>query len=86
MIPQIVTVRFQHRADKHFRLWIPLLPVYLILTPLLFLIIIGGVVACARYRINPFRALIAATSMLAGLSGLHVDIKQSHSNIMIKFA
>jgi hypothetical protein len=85
MIPQIVSVRVQTRLDKQFRLWIPLLPIYLILSPLLFLIIIGGVVACARYRINPIRALIAATRMLSGLSGLHVDVKQRHSNFMIKF-
>ena len=86
MIPQIATVRVQSRPGKHFRLWIPLLPIYLILTPLLFLIIIAGVVACARYRINPIRALKAATQMLSGLGGLHFDIKQGHSTVMVKLA
>ncbi|GIH07732.1 hypothetical protein Rhe02_57990 [Rhizocola hellebori] len=86
MIPQIATVRVQSRPDRHLRLWIPLLPIYLILTPVLFLIIIGGAVACARYRINPIRALTAGAQMLAGLGGLHIDIKAHHSNIMIKLA
>ena len=86
MIPQVATVRVQSRPDKNFRLWIPLLPIYLILTPFLFLIIIAGVVACARYRISPIRALTAVAQTLSGLGGLRIDIKQGHSIVLIKLA
>jgi hypothetical protein len=86
MIPQLITVSVRSRPGRHFRLWIPLLPIYVILSPILFLAIIAGVVACARYRINPIRVLIAATRLLSGLAGLHIDIKQGHSAVKVKLA
>lgn len=84
MIPQIITVNVQSRPDKRLRLWIPLLPIYLILTPLLFLIILVGIAACARYRINPIRALIAGTRLLSGLGGLHIGIGEGRRTVMVK--
>ena len=84
MIPQIVIVRYQGKPGKGHRFWIPLLPIYLILTPLLPIILIALVIACAHYRINPFHALIALTRMLAGLGGFAVDVTQGTTNVAIK--
>lgn len=85
MIPQIVIVRYRgSSAGKGHRIWIPLLPIYLILAPFLPFILIALVVACAHYRVNPIRALIALTRMLAGLGGITVEVTQGTTNVAIK--
>jgi len=84
MIPQLATIRYQSKPDKHHRFWIPLLPLYLLLTPLLPLIIVALVIACARYRVNPLRALIALTRLLAALGGFQVDINEGTTTVLIK--
>ena len=84
MIPQIITVRYQSRPDRRHRFWIPLLPVYLLLSPLLPLIIIGLVVAGARYRVNPVHAAAALTRLLAGLGGLQINIAQGTTDVHVK--
>jgi hypothetical protein len=85
MIPQLVTIRYQARLHKkHHRYWIPLLPFYLLLTPFLPLILIGLVIACARYRINPIRVIVTLTQTLAGLGGITVDIHQGTATVQVK--
>lgn len=84
MIPQIVTVRYQSRPDRRHRIWIPLLPIYLLLTPLLPLIIIGLVIAGAHYRVNPLRAVVALARLLASLGGIQVNVTQGTTNFQVK--
>lgn len=84
MIPQVVTVKYQSRPDRRHRIWIPLLPIYLLLTPLLPLIIIAVVVGCAVYRANPIRILVALTRLLASLGGITVDVQQSTTKVQIR--
>jgi hypothetical protein len=84
MIPQLATIRYQSRPDKHHRFWIPLLPFYLILTPFLPFVLIGLVIACARYRVSPLRVIVALTRLLSGLGGFTVDVAQGHTAVLIK--
>lgn len=85
MIPQLVTIRYQNRPHKkQHRYWIPLLPFYLLLTPFLPFILIGLVIVCAHYRINPIRVIVALTRMLAGLGGITVGINQGTTNVQVK--
>jgi hypothetical protein len=84
MIPQLVTIRYQSRPDKRHTFWIPLLPLYLLLTPLLPLIIIAVVVAGAHYGVNPIRFLIALTRLLASLGGVQVNVAQGATNFHVK--
>jgi hypothetical protein len=84
MIPQLVTVRYQSRPHKRHRFWVPLLPIYLLLTPLLPLIIIALVIACAHYRTNPLRVLVSLTRLLASLGGFTVDITQGTTHVLVK--
>jgi hypothetical protein len=84
MIPQVVSVKYQSRPDRRHRIWLPLLPIYLLLTPLLPLAIIALVIGCAHYRVNPLRILIALTRLLASLGGLHIDVAQGTTHVKIK--
>jgi hypothetical protein len=84
MIPQIVTIRYMSSPGKNHRIWVPLLHIYLILTPFLPFILVALVIACARYRINPLRALTALTRMFASLGGFRVDVTHRSTNVAIK--
>jgi len=86
MIPQLVTIRYHGRPDKHHRFWVPLLPFYLLLTPFLPLILTALVIACAHYRVNPLRVLIAVTRLIAGLGGFRVDITQGTTTVQVQLS
>jgi len=84
MIPQLVTIRYQGKPGKRHRYWIPLLPFYLVLAPFLPFILIGLVIACARYRISPFRVIVNFTRLLASLGGFRVDLTQGNTVVFVK--
>jgi hypothetical protein len=84
MIPQLVTIRYQRRPDKRHRYWIPLLPFYLLLTPLLPLILIAMVIGCIRYRVNPLRLIINLTRLFAGLGGIQIGVTQGTTQVQVK--
>jgi hypothetical protein len=83
MIAQLVTVRVRRPAGRPIRLWIPLLPVVLVFSPLLVLGVLVGVVACVIYRINPGRALGAMWRVLSALSGVRLDIEHARTAVFV---
>jgi hypothetical protein len=83
MMPQLVTVRVRRPARRPIRLWIPLLPIVLVFSPLLVLSILVGVVACVMYRINPVRALGGMWRLLSALSGVQLDIEQARTAVLV---
>jgi hypothetical protein len=83
MVPQLVTVRVHSGQGRRIRLWIPLLPVFILLSPLLVLVALVLVVACLVYRVNPWRALRAGWSLMAGLHGLSVEIQQGRNQVRV---
>jgi hypothetical protein len=83
MMPQLVTVRVRRPARRPIRLWIPLLPIVLVFSPLLVLSVVVGVVACLIYRINPVGALRGMWRLLSALSGVRLDIEQAHTAVLV---
>jgi hypothetical protein len=83
MMPQLVTVKVQRRAGRPVRLWIPLLPIVLVFSPLLILGVLVGVVACVIYRINPVRALAGMWRLLSALPGARFDIEQARTAVLV---
>ena len=84
MTPQVTTVPVHSGRDRRVRLWIPLLPIYLVLSPLLVLLTLVLLVACVVYRVNPFRALGAGAHLLWALRGFQVQIKQGRTEVLVK--
>ena len=60
MIPQLVTVRYRRPDDRWLRLYVPVLPAALVLSPLLLLAVLAGLVACVATRVSPVGALVPA--------------------------
>jgi hypothetical protein len=84
VIPQLVTVGYRRPAGRWRRLYIPLLPVVLLLSPLLLLAVIGGLVACVIFRISPTGALRGAGRLLWALPGSRLEMDDGQTAFLIR--
>jgi len=83
MMPQLVTLRVHSGRGRRIRLWIPLLPVLIVLSPLLLVAALVLVVACLSYRVNPARALHAGWDLMTALDGFRVEIQQGRTEVHV---
>lgn len=83
MIPQLVTVRVTRPDRRPIRIWIPVLPVVLLLSPLLVLGVLAGAVACRMYQISFPRALGTAWRIVSALPGTRLDVDESGTGLLI---
>lgn len=83
MIPQLVTVRYRRSGGRVRRLWIPVVPVALLLSPLLLLAVVGGVVACLMFHVSPGGALRGVGRVLWSLPGARFEMEQGRSAVLV---
>ena len=83
MIPQLLTVRYRRRGGRRLRLYVPVVPVALVLSPLLLLAVVGGLVACLIFRVSPVGALLGAGRVLWALSGTRIEFEQGHTAVQV---
>jgi hypothetical protein len=84
MMPQLVTVRVHNGQGRRIRLWIPILPLLIVVSPLLIVAMVGVAAVCLFYRVNPLRALGASWGLLSGLSGFRLDLQQGRTDVRVK--
>ena len=84
MMPQLVTVRVHSGQGRRIRLWIPILPILIVLSPLLIVAMVVVAVVCLFYRVNPLRAFGASWGLLSGLSGFRLDLLQGRTDVRVK--
>ena len=84
MMPQLMTVKVIGQR-RRFRLWIPLLPVLIVLSPLMILAGLLLAVLCVALRINPFAALARTGRLCTALRGLHIEVHEGRSRFLISF-
>ncbi|MEV6131430.1 hypothetical protein AB0M05_32285 [Streptomyces violaceusniger] len=82
MIPQLVTVRVRRSNGRRVRLYIPVVPVVLVLSPLLLLAVLGGVVACLIFRMSPGGVLRGAAQVLWALPGTRFEMAQGRTAVL----
>jgi uncharacterized membrane protein len=75
MIPFVAVVSLRNQESRTFRLWIPLfliwmllLPVAVLLSPLIF-------IACLFCRVNPFRGVAVMWQILNALADTDVEVE-----------
>ena len=73
MMPQALSVRVHSGESRRVRLWIPVLPVVILLAPLLALGLVVVLVGLAVLRINPARGLGAVWGLVAATRGLRLE-------------
>jgi len=83
MIPHLVTVRHRRRGGRWLRLYVPVLPVLLVLSPLLLLAVLAGLVACLATRVSPVGALRGAGQLLSALPGTRIEIEQGRTAVLV---
>ncbi|MER6103577.1 hypothetical protein ABT115_14950 [Streptomyces sp. NPDC001832] len=83
MIPQLVTVRYRRPDGRRRRLYVPVLPVLLVLSPLLLLAVLAGLVACLATRVSPVGALRGAGQLLWALPGTRFEIEQGRTAVLV---
>ncbi|MEO3860554.1 hypothetical protein ABGB08_37115 [Acrocarpospora sp. B8E8] len=74
-MPQLVTIRVKRRDGRRIRIWVPVLPVVLVFSPVVVLAVLGVAVACVVYRIDVVRALGTGWRIISALPGTRVDIE-----------
>ncbi len=83
MIPYLVTYRQRRRNGRWLRLYIPVLPALLVLSPLLLLAGLVGLVACLAFRISPAGALRGAGQLLCALPGTRFEIQDGRTAVLV---
>ncbi|MGI5245249.1 hypothetical protein [Dactylosporangium sp. CA-139066] len=83
MMPQLLTARVKRPAGRPIRIWVPVLPVLLILSPVLVLATAVAVVACLVYRIRVWRALGAGWRIVSALPGSQFDIEHGRTAVLV---
>jgi hypothetical protein len=83
MIPQLVTYRHRRPDGRWLRLYVPVLPVLLLLSPLLLLVVLAGLVACLVFRISPVGALRGAGQLLCALPGSRFELADGQMAVRV---
>ncbi|MCX5116861.1 hypothetical protein OG992_06695 [Micromonospora sp. NBC_00362] len=82
-MPQLVTVKVNRPDRRPVRVWVPVLPVALVLFPVVVLVVLAAIVACVVFRIGVVRALNAAWRVISALPGARFDIEQGHTAVFV---
>ncbi|RAO55091.1 hypothetical protein LUPAC06_04393 [Micromonospora saelicesensis] len=82
-MPQLVTVKVNRPDRRPVRVWVPVLPVALVLFPVAVLVVLAAIVACVVFRIGVVRALGAAWRVISALPGARFDIEQGSTAVLV---
>jgi hypothetical protein len=82
-MPQLLTVRVKRLKGRPIRIWVPVLPVVLVLSPLLILAALAAAVACLMYRISVMRAFGAGWRLFCALRGTRFDIDEGRTAVLV---
>lgn len=82
-MPHLVTVRVHRPDGRPLRLWIPVLPVLILLLPLWVLVALAALVACLVFRVDVPLAFGTAWRTAFALPGTRIDIDQGGTGLLI---
>ena len=83
MMPRVAVVRVRDRQGDRIRMWIPVLPVVLLLSPVLVLVVLAIVVACLVWRINPGQTLSTGWRLFCALRGTRIEVDQADAKVLV---
>ena len=82
-MPQLLTVRVNRPEGRVIRIWVPVLPVVLVLSPFLILAALVAAVACLMYRIRVMQAFGAGWQLFCALPGTRFDVHEGRSAVLV---
>ena len=83
MIPQLLTVRVKRPNGRPIRIWVPVLPVALVLSPFLILAALVAAVACLVYRVRVMQAFGTSWRLFCALPGTRVDVHEGRMAVLV---
>jgi hypothetical protein len=83
MIPYLVTVRYRRPGGRWLRLYVPVLPVLLVLSPLLLIAVLAGLVVGRAFGVSPVGALRGTGQLLRALPGTRMEIEQGPTAVLV---
>ncbi|MCC5576150.1 hypothetical protein IMZ11_10935 [Microtetraspora sp. AC03309] len=83
MMPQLMTVRVKRPNRRRIRIWVPVLPVALVLSPVVVLAALAAAVACLIYRVDAVRALGTSWRIVSALPGTRIDIEHDRTAVHV---
>ena len=83
MMPQLLTVRVRRPSGRPVRIWVPVLPVLLVMLPVVVLAVAVAAVACLVYRISVPRALGTGWRIVSALPGARFDIQHGQTAVLV---
>ena len=83
MMPNLVTVRHRRPDGRWLRLYVPVLPVLLVLSPLLLFAALVGLVACLATRVSPAGALRGIGQVLSALPGTRFEFEDGRTAVLV---
>jgi len=75
MIPFVAVVSLRNQESRTFRLWIPLFLIWLILLPVAVLLSPLIFLACLICRVNPFRGVAVMWQILSALADTELAVE-----------
>jgi hypothetical protein len=83
VIPQLLTVQVKRPDGRPIRIWVPVLPVVLVFSPVVVLAVLVAAVACLVYRVSLVRALGTGWRIVSALPGTRVDVEQGRTAVLV---
>jgi hypothetical protein len=83
VIPQLLTVRVTRPDGRPIRIWVPVLPVLLVFSPVMVLAALVAAVACLVYRVSVVRAFGTGWRIVSALPGTRVDVEQGRTAVLV---
>ena len=75
MIPFVAVVSLRNQDSRTFRLWIPLVLIWLLLLPLALLLSPFIFIACLLCLVNPFRGVAVMWQILNALADTNIEVE-----------
>jgi hypothetical protein len=82
-MPQLLTVRVKRPEGRGIRIWVPVLPAALVLSPFLILAALGVTVACLVYRVRVMQAFGAGWRLFCALPGTRLDVREGSTAVLV---
>jgi hypothetical protein len=83
VIPYLVTVGHRRPDGRWLRLYVPVWPVLLVLSPLLLLVVLAGLAACLAAGVSPVGALRGTGRLLRALPGTRFEIEEGRTAVLV---
>jgi hypothetical protein len=74
MPPLLMQIHIASRQGRNLRLWVPLFLLWVLLLPFAVVLLPALFIVCAVADIDPVGAISTVMSIIAGLSGTHVEV------------